>query len=138
MASIRREIQVAVAADRAWDALRDVGRIHERLVKGFVTDCRLDGDARVVTFANGMTVRERIVDDAQRRVVWAVAEAPLEHYNASVQAFDEGGDRTRLVWIADLLPHAQADRIAAMIDQGMAAMKQTLEAAGRTGARGSS
>ena len=45
MASIRKEIQVAVAADRAWDALRDVGRIHERLVKGFVTDCRLDGDA---------------------------------------------------------------------------------------------
>jgi len=140
MASIRREIRVAVAADRAWDALRDVGRIHERLVKGFVTDCRMDGDARVATFANGMTVRERIVDvdDAQRRVVWAVAEAPLEHYNASVQAFDEGGDHTRLVWIADLLPHAQADRIGAMIDQGMAAMKQTLEAAGKTEPKGSS
>jgi carbon monoxide dehydrogenase subunit G len=131
MASIRKEIHVAVAAARAWDALRDVGRIHERLVKGFVSDCRLDGDARVVTFANGMTVRERIVDvdDAQRRVAWAVAEAPFEHYNASVQAFDEGGDRTRLVWIADLLPNALKDRIAMMIDQGMAAMKQTLEGA---------
>lgn len=135
MASIRREIHVAVAADRAWGALRDVGRIHERLVKGFVTDCRLDGDARVVTFANGMTARERIVDvdDAQRRVVWAVAEAPFEHYNASVQAFDEGGGHTRLVWIADLLPHALEDRIAPMIDQGMAAMKQTLEGAAAAG-----
>jgi hypothetical protein len=126
---------VAVATDRAGDALRDVGRIHERLVKGFVTDCRLDGDARVVTFANGMTVRERIVDvdDAQRRVAWAVADAPFEHYNASVQAFDEGGGRTRLVWIADLLPHALAERVATMIDQGMAAMKQTLEGAGAAG-----
>lgn len=136
MASIRREIHVDVAADRAWDALRDVGHIHERVVKGFVTDCHLDGDARVVTFANGSTVRERIVDvdDAQRRVVWAVAEAPFEHYNASVQAFDEGGGRTQLVWIADLLPHALEAHIATMIDQGMAAMKQTLEgdAAGRS------
>jgi carbon monoxide dehydrogenase subunit G len=129
MASIRREIHVGVAAAHAWDALRDVGRIHERVVKGFVTDCRLDGDARVVTFANGMSVRERIVDvdDAQRRVVWAVADEPFEHYNASVQAFDEGGDRTRLVWIADLLPHSLEERVATMIDQGMAAMKQTLE-----------
>jgi hypothetical protein len=62
-----------------------------------------------------------------------VAEAPFEHYNASVQAFDEGGDRTRLVWIADLLPHALADRVASMIDEGMGAMKQTLEGAGAAG-----
>jgi hypothetical protein len=126
-ACVPAQNHVAVAADRAWDALRDVGRIHERVVQGFVIDCRLEGDTRVVTFADGMTVRERIVDvdDAQRRVVWAVAEAPFEHCNASVQAFDGGGDRTRLVWIADLLPHAE--RVASMIDEGMGAMKQTLE-----------
>lgn len=131
MASIRREIQVATTPERAWDALRDVGRIHQRLVKGFVTDCRLDGDARVVTFANGMTVRERIVDvDAdQRRVVWSVVGEPFTHHNASVQAFAEDDGRTRLVWIADLLPHELEARIAPLIDQGMAAMKATLEQA---------
>lgn len=129
MASIRREIQVAAAPVHVWDALRDVGRIHERLVRGFVTDCHLDGDARVVTFGNGMTVRERIVDidDAQRRVVWSVVGAPFTHHNASVQAFADGADRTRLVWIADLLPDELEIQIAAMIDQGMAAMKRTLE-----------
>ena len=129
MASIRREIEVAVPPAQAWDALRDVGRIHERLVRGFVTDCRLEGDARVVTFANGMTVRERIVDidDVQHRVVWSVADAPFTHYNASVQTFAEGADRTRLVWIADLLPDTLETQIGTMIDQGMAAMKRTLE-----------
>jgi len=129
MASIRREIHVDAASDRVWDALRDVGRIHERLVRGFVSDCRLDGDARVVTFGNGMTARERIVDvdDAQRRVVWSVVGAPFTHHNASVQAFTEEGGRTRLVWIADLLPDELEDQIAGMIDQGMAAMKRTLE-----------
>jgi carbon monoxide dehydrogenase subunit G len=132
MASIRREIQVSVAPEHAWSALRDVGRIHERLVKGFVTDCHLEGGARIVTFANGKTVRELIVDvdDAQWRVVWSVVGQPFVHHNASVQAFDEGDGRTRLVWIADLLPHELVDSIAPMIDQGMAAMKRTLEDAG--------
>ena len=129
MASIRSEIEVAAAPALVWDALRDVGCIHERLVRGFVTDCRLEGDTRVVTFGNGMTVRERIVDidDAQRRVVWSVLGAPFTHHNASVQAFAEGTDRTRLVWIADLLPDSLETQVGAMIDQGMAAMKRTLE-----------
>ena len=130
MASIRSEIEVAAAAALVWDALRDVGRIHWRLVRGFVTDCRLEGDTRVVKFGNGMTVRERIVDidDAQRRVVWSVVGAPFTHHNASVQAFAEGADRTRLVWIADLLPDALATQVGAMVDEGLAAMKRTLEA----------
>jgi carbon monoxide dehydrogenase subunit G len=130
MASIRREIHVDAAPHRVWDALRDVGRIHERLVKGFVVDCRLEGEVRVVTFANGMTLRERIVDvdDAQRRVAWSAVGEPFAHHNASVQAFEERGG-TRLVWIADLLPHALADTVAPLIDQGMAAMQRTLEAA---------
>ena len=129
MASIRREIQVAAAPAQVWDALRDVGRIHERLVPGFVTDCRLDRDSRVVTFANGMTVRERIVDvdEVQRRVVWSAVGEPFTHHNASVQAFAEGAQRTRLVWIADLLPNELEAPIGSMIDQAMAAMRQTLE-----------
>jgi carbon monoxide dehydrogenase subunit G len=129
MASIRREIHVDAPSDRVWAALRDVGRIHERLVRGFVSDCRLDGDVRVVTFGNGMTVRERIVaiDDVQRRVVWSAVGQPFTHHNASVQAFAERGGRTRLVWVADLLPDELQDQIAGMIDQGMLAMKRTLE-----------
>ena len=54
MASIRREVSIEVSAAQLWDALRDVGALHTRLVAGFVTDCRLEGDARIVTFANGM------------------------------------------------------------------------------------
>ncbi|HEV8693963.1 MAG TPA: SRPBCC family protein [Lysobacter sp.] len=135
MASIRREIQVNAAPEHVWDALRDVGRIHERLVRGFVTDCQLDGDARVVTFANGMTVRERIVDvdDTQRRVVWSAEGVPFTHHNASVQAIDEGTARTRLVWVADLLPNELETPVGAMIDQGLAAMKRTLEQSNPSG-----
>jgi carbon monoxide dehydrogenase subunit G len=129
MASIRREVNVAVSAETAWDAVRDVGALHTRLVKGFVTDCRLEGDARVVTFANGMQARELIVDldEAQRRLVWSAVGGRLSHHNASVQVFDEGAGRCRLVWIADLLPHQLKPAIEAMVDEGAKAIQRTLE-----------
>ena len=128
MASIRREISIAATAERVWDALRDVGALHTRLVPGFVTDCRLDGDARVVTFANGIVAREVIVDvsDEQRRIAWTAVGGRLTHHNASAQVFAEG-QSSRVVWIADLLPHEMAPAIAGMIEQGLAAMQQALK-----------
>ena len=131
MASIRREIQVAASAAAIWDAVRDVGEIHRRLVPGFVSDCRMDGDdARIVTFANGIVAREVIVDldEAARRIVWSASGGRLTHHNASLQVFAEDAGTSRLVWIADLLPNAMAAPIAAMIEEGMRAMKRTLEA----------
>ena len=129
MASIRKEITVHRPAAQCWDALRDVGALHTRLVPGFVTDTRLEDGARIVTFGNGMVAKELIVDvcDETRRVVWSVVGAPFTHHNASVQVFDEGQGRTRLVWIADLLPDAIAGRISEMIEQGMRVMGATLE-----------
>jgi carbon monoxide dehydrogenase subunit G len=128
MASIRKEIIVAAGAAHVWDAVRDVGAIHERLVPGFVTDCRMEGsDARMVTFANGMTVRELIVDldDSQRRIAWSARGGRLTHHNASLQVFEQGDGSARLLWIADLLPGEMAPAIAGMIDQGLAAMGRT-------------
>lgn len=129
MASIHKEVSIAAPADQIWSALRDVGALHTRLVTGFVTDCRLDGDVRIVHFANGMVVRELIVDvnDDDRRVAWAAVEGRLTHHNASAQVFAEGSNQSRVVWIADLLPNELAPAIAGMIDQGLTAMKKTLE-----------
>lgn len=131
MASVHREIVVARPAAAVWDALADVGALHTRLVRGFVIDCRLEPGARVVTFANGMVARELIVDvdPERRRVAWAVVGGRLSHHNASAQAFAEGDMACRIVWIADFLPDEHAASIATMIDQGLAAMKRTLEPA---------
>ncbi|MEX2207649.1 MAG: SRPBCC family protein [Myxococcota bacterium] len=128
MASIRREVVIDAAPERAWDALRDVGAIHERLAPGFVTDVALEPGARVVTFGNGMVVRERIVDvdEGARRVAWSATGGQLSHHNASAQVFAEGAGRTRFVWIADLLPDEAAPAIAAMIEQGLGVIQKTL------------
>ena len=89
----------------------------------------MDGpDARIVTFGNGMVVKELIIDidDTKRRVAWSAQSERMTHHNASLQIIADG-DGCRAVWIADLLPHAVAPAIAGMIDAGMAAMKKTLD-----------
>jgi len=51
MATIHKQIQIERSGDFVWDAIRDIGNIHKRLVPGFVLDCELEGDWRIVTFA---------------------------------------------------------------------------------------
>ena len=70
--------------------MRDVGAIHTRLAPDFVTDVKLEGDARIVTFANGMVAKELIVDldDEARRLVWSVVEGrmtPPQRLDAGVR-----------------------------------------------------
>lgn len=129
MASIRKEILIDASPEEVWDALRDWGALHERLVPGFVVDTRLDGDDRIVTFFNGTTVRELFVDldDEARRLAWSVVEGPYTHHNASAQVFADEQGRTRFVWIADLLPHELAERTAGLMEQGTNTVKKTLE-----------
>jgi hypothetical protein len=130
MASIRLEMSLRADPAGAWDAVRDVGAIHTRLAPDFVTDTNLDGDARIVTFANGMVAKELIVDldDAARRLVWSVVVGRMTHHNGSIEIFPEG-DGCRFVWIADILPNELKPAIQAMMQQGMAAMKKKLESA---------
>ena len=129
MASIRKEILINAPLARVWDAVRDIGALHTRLVPGFVVDCTLEQGARVVTFGNGAVVRELIVDldDVAHRLAWSAVGGRLTHHNASLEVFADGAGRSRLVWTADLLPNNLAATIAAMIEQGAATMKQTLE-----------
>ena len=111
MASIHNDVVLPASADEVWDAVRDFGALHVRLVPGFVTACRSDGgDARVVTFANGAVVREVLVDcdEARRRLVYAISSEKLQHYSASVQVIAETDASCRLVWIIDMLPNELA------------------------------
>ena len=128
MASIHKEVVVDASPEAVWDAVRDIGAIHERLARGFVLDTRLEGDSRLVTFNGGLVARERIVDvdDNSRRLAYSVIEGRPTHHNASIQVLPEAG-RSRIVWIADVLPNEIAGVIGGMMEKGCAAMKQTLE-----------
>lgn len=129
MASIHKDFIVHAPPDEVWAAVRDVGAVHQRLVPGLVVEAHLEGDARIVTFANGMVLRELIVtvDDATRRFVYASVGGRAAHHNASIQVFTEGANHSRIVWITDVLPDDLTPSIMALVEQGSEIMKQTLE-----------
>ena len=131
MASIHKDIPLDATPADVWDAVRDFGAPHTRLVPGFVLDTKLDGDARIVTFANGSVAREILVDcdDAKRRLVYAIVSERLKQHSASVQVFADGDQRSRVTWIADVLPNEIAPYISEQMDLAAVAMQKTLATA---------
>ena len=128
MATLHKEIHIEARPEAIWDAARDLGALHRRLVPGFVVDTQLEGNARIVTFGNGMVVRELIisVDDQRRRLAWTAIGGRTTHYNAVLEVLADGSG-TRVVWTTDLLPDEMAEPVAAMQENGLAAMKKTFE-----------
>jgi hypothetical protein len=126
MASIYKDILLDARPDDVWAAVRDYGAVHQRVAPGFVTDCKLDGDFRIVTFANGNVAQERLVtlDDARMRLVYAVVSPRVKQHSASIQIFADGQGRSRLVWIADVLPNEIGDYIEGQMDLGALAMQK--------------
>jgi hypothetical protein len=124
MASIYKDISLDVRPEDVWSAVRDYGAVHQRVAPGFVTDCKLDGDARIVTFANGNVAREVLVtmDDARKRLVYAVVSERVKQHSASIQIVADG-DRSRMIWIADVLPNEIAPYIDGQMDLGALAMQ---------------
>ena len=128
MASITEEIVISAPAEIAWAMIRDFGGA-QRLVPGFLVDCQLDGDARIVTFANGRVARELLVDidDKARRLVYAEPTEPFITRNASLQVFAEDENRCRVTWIIDVLPSTFADVMRENMQNALAIMKRSVE-----------
>jgi hypothetical protein len=130
MASIHHQTFIAADPDEVWSAARDVGRLHDRLVPGFVTATEMlageGAPVRRVTFVNGRVVDETIVsiDDAARRLVWTIKE--FEHHNG-VLTVAAAADGTHVTWTADLLPDALAEQVSPAMAHGLAMMKAHFE-----------
>lgn len=132
MASICKDILIDRTPEHVWDAIRDVGAVHRRLVPGHVVDTTMDGDIRILSFPSGGVVRELIVtvDEEARRMAYAVVEGPMPliHHHASFQVFSEGENSSRLVCITDFLPNEFAEEIRLRVERLASVMKQTIEA----------
>lgn len=129
MASIHHSFEVDAPADFIWDAIADVGQLHLRLARGLVVDYELRGRDRVIVFADGTSVTERIVsmDEPNRRHAYTVVNGRASHHNASVQVFRKSDLRSTIVWVTDVLPDEAAKVIQGMVEAGAKAMKATLE-----------
>jgi hypothetical protein len=129
MGTIRSELKTAAKASDVWSAIRDIGALHMRLAPGFVADTKLEPGARVVTFVNGVTLREPIVslDDEARRLVWTHEGGRARHYNGALEVSELPDGSTSVVWTADFLPDDIHGYFSKAIDAGMAAMQRALD-----------
>lgn len=129
MASIYKEFLVDASPQFVWGAIKDVGAVHTRLAQGFVTDTKLDGNTRTVTFANGLVAQEQIVSitDETHRLVYRAVGGKASHHNAFFQVFPTPGGMSRVLWVTDLLPDEMREPIEQMVELGADAIQGTLE-----------
>jgi carbon monoxide dehydrogenase subunit G len=129
MATVYKDFFVNAPPDFVWEAIKDVGAVHTRLARGFVTRTVLSGDTRTVTFSNGFIVHERIItiSDELRRLSYTASGGRASHHNACFQVLNTAEGKARVLWVTDLLPEDAMAPIAQMADIGSAAIQQTLE-----------
>ena len=141
MTSIELTIPIDASPGTAWEAVRDFGAVHERLVPGFLTACHPDGEDRVVTFFNGAVARERLVtlDDDRRRLVYSVIDSAigLTLHQASVEVVaatdDDGRAGTAIRWVADFLPPELEPTIRSMMETAADTMRRAFASADERG-----
>jgi len=132
MTTLRHTITTTADPDDAWDAIADFGAVHE-LAAGFVVATEREGDLRVVTFANGVVARERLIstDPSRRRLAYSITESPaaLTYHHGSFEVRPTAGPQPgcEVVWTVDLLPPEAAPLIDQMMATGSAAMAATLD-----------
>jgi hypothetical protein len=129
MATVHVETEIDRVPDEVWAVIRDWEHGPVRMAPGFVVASVLEGEDRLVTFANGSTVKEIRTgqDEARRRLAWSVVERPgLTHHNGAFTVHDAGSGRSRVTWIADVLPDAAATTFEQMMTAGIAVMAKAL------------
>jgi hypothetical protein len=131
MTHIHRDVLVDAPAGTLWEAVRDPAALHTKLVPGLVANTRMDGDARIVTFVNGVTVRERIIDidDKDKRLVWSIVGAPVTHHQGAMQVTAVNDAQCRISWDTDILPPEMAELARPNMDAAMAIIARRFQGA---------
>ena len=131
MTTVRKSVTIAKAASEVWDAVSDVGQLHTRVAPGMVTATTLedDGNVRIVTFGNGMILKEYMIsnDADAMRLAWSAESEQWTHHNASLQIFAADDGACEAIWTADVLPHAAGALMEQFLTAGLAAMKAHME-----------
>ena len=126
---VTTEAVIAVSPAKVWDAVRDVYAVDTRLVPGMVTRVERAGNVRVVTFANGFVVKERILDIDQRarRITYSAFSGRATYHIATMQVVAEGRNRSKVIWQTRFMPAELEPFITQNMQAGTEVMKAHLE-----------
>lgn len=120
------EFEIKATAAAVWAVVGDWAEGPVGMARGHVLGSHADGDTRVVTFADGTVVRERLVarQEETRRIAYSVVG--LEHDNAVMQIVPSVPGCCRFVWTRDVLPHDAAGPLEAAMAAAAPIIKATL------------
>ncbi|MYS78943.1 MULTISPECIES: SRPBCC family protein [Streptomycetaceae] len=132
MTHIHEERIVEADADDVWAIVGEFETGPVRMAPGFVVDSRLaEPGIRLVTFANGMTARERLieVDPDERSFTYAVVggSATPTHDRATMRVRPTTAGRCTFVWTRDVLPDGLAEPMRQAMAYGADLVKSTME-----------
>jgi len=99
--------KITVPSDRAWEAIRAIGRLDVWFPA--IALCRVEGDGvganRYLTLRHGGDVTDRIVeiDPTRRRLAYERTRSPLpvSSYRGTVEVFDSFDSLAVVVWTVD-------------------------------------
>ncbi|WP_406284110.1 SRPBCC family protein [Embleya sp. NBC_00896] len=133
MTHIHETRTIDAPVEDVWAIIGEFDTGPTRMAPGFVVECRLEApDTRLVTFANGMTARERLIElDAEARsVTYSViggSSTPTRD-RATMRVLPTADGRTTFVWTRDVLPDALGVPMAQAMVHGSDLVKATMEA----------
>jgi hypothetical protein len=130
MGMIYKSAYIDVPAAKAWTFLERYTRSEVHMFSNCVSE-RQEGEYRVVNTVDGMEIWELnvSVDNEHMRASYTIPDLlEVEHHHASMQVFDLGDGRCRVVWITDYRPHNWADEIAPFYDTLFAEMLEAIRA----------
>jgi len=125
MASLRRHIRIARAADDVWKVVRDAGSIAEWFPE--IEKSWADGTHRHVEFSAGYSLEEEIVtcDDELRRFQYRVTEGPVPMDLLATVDVIEDGEGALVIYSTEITP----DELAPGVPEhsGLQGLKAYLE-----------
>lgn len=127
-ASVRREVEVAVDADRAWEVVGAADVLH--LWFPGIASCSVDGDVRTITTDAGLTLTEDILTDdpLQRRFQYRISGGFFAEHLGTVDVIALGPSRCLVVYASDADPATMALVLGGATAGALEELRRQLEA----------
>lgn len=129
--------KLGVPADKAWQAIRSIGRLHVWFP--IIESCRVDGEGpgarRYMTLVDGGEIQDVIesIDDGRRRLVYLrpVSPFPVSYYRGTVEVFTSYDGQAVVAWTIDFESQPQdaaavAELVHGAIGAGLDGMEKDL------------
>ena len=126
--SVRRSVTLAAPVQEVWAVIGDFHGLHKWHpdVTDSVREHVGSEEFRALALASGARMLEHLEDHGGHSYRYAIIRGPLpvEHFHATLEANDAGGNTT-VTWSAVFEPTADdaEARVAALYDRGLEALK---------------